>query len=53
MPPQAMVMIFGAPLESYVPTHHTGVGNISVLAPNDFFIFNLLALGIDIPFLGF
>ncbi len=38
MPPQAMVITLGLPFVSYEPTHQTGVGKISVLAPNDFFI---------------
>lgn len=37
-PPQAMVITLEWPLVSYDPTHQTGVGKISVLAPNDFFM---------------
>jgi hypothetical protein len=38
MPPQAMVITFGFPVESYDPTHQTGAGKMRVFAPNDFFM---------------
>ncbi len=35
---QHTFITFGFPLASYDPTHQTGAGKMSVLAPNDFFM---------------
>jgi len=52
IPPQAIVMMLGVPALSYEPTHHTGVGTISVLAPSDFFI-NFFSFKIQSFYLSF